>query len=535
WKDPPRQHADSGSTSIRQMPEWLAEQIEYLSKGTLASLDTQAMPVAVPTEPESEPPTAPFPITALVEQNTSVISEAPTLKQVMPIIPETPPVHLPDEPQTMPMRPGSFSHPTRITRFQAILAMVLLGILVMHVLSTGATQFLGNQGWAYVLGGPVNTSDPNLITKLNQRLQQTPQVTATAHQQITPQQYINLLVSNMTLDQKLGQMMIVQFEGAEYSLELSTMINKYNVGAVLVFAANNNIVNGPQLKGLIQQMKDNSRPIPLAVSMDQEGGYVNRLLKIIGPRPAAATIGTTHDPQKAFDSGTQDARDLQQFGINVNLAPVVDVDTSSVSEMHQDLRTFGSTPDVVTSMAGAYLRGLQQSGQVIGTLKHFPGLGSVTIDPHEGIPHLKRSLADLERIDWAPYKKLIQQGNVHAIMVTHEIVDAVDATKPASISKQVIQGILRDKMGFQGVIMTDSLTMAGVTDFYTPSEAAVLSIEAGTDLLMGASTPNEVANMIDGIKKAMQSGAISQQRIDESVSRILMMKYAMGLIKVPRQ
>ena len=210
------------------------------------------------------------------------------------------------------------------------------------------------------------------------------------------------------------------------------------------------------------------------------------------------------------------------------------VDVTKVYNSQLDHRTYGNNAALVTKMASAYLSGLQQSGKVIGTLKHFPGLGDVATDPHVGVPQLTRSQSDLEQIDWAPYRNLIQQGNtVHAIMVTHEIVQALDSTKPSSLSYKVVTGILRNEMGFKGVIMTDSLTMEGIAAYYNEAQAAALTVEAGSDLLMGASTPAVLASMIQGIKQAMSNGQISQQRIDDSVRRILLMKYAMGLLSIP--
>ncbi len=150
------------------------------------------------------------------------------------------------------------------------------------------------------------------------------------------------------------------------------------------------------------------------------------------------------------------------------------------------------------------------------------------------MPDLYRSKSDLEAIDWAPYRALIQQGNVHAIMVTHEIVHAIDSSIPSSLSYKVITGILRNELGFQGVIMTDSLTMEGITAYYTEDQAAAVAVEAGSDLLMGASTPADVARMIQGIKQAIDSGEISQQRIDDSVRRVLMLKYQLGLLPIPK-
>jgi len=420
-----------------------------------------------------------------------------------------------------------------IPRGKSILYISLLIIVVLNALNLGYAQFIGPQGWAFVIGGPVTTGNDNPLAIIKKELHHglTPGVTAEATPQLTPQQYINLVVQNMTLDQKLGQMMIVQFVGPTYSLDISTMISQYHVGAVLLFTVNNNISDKVQLKGLIQQIQSNNS-IPMIVAIDQEGGTVDRLQALDGPRPSAADIGATNDPNKATAAGIRDAQDLTSYGFNLNLAPVVDV--SNVYNQQLYGRTYGNNAALVTKMAQAYLQGLQQSGKVSGTLKHFPGLGDVSVDPHSGVPDLYRSKNDLEAIDWAPYRALIQQGNVHAIMVTHEIVHAIDSSIPSSLSYKVITGILRNELGFQGVIMTDSLTMEGITAYYTEDQAAAVAVEAGSDLLMGASTPADVARMIQGIKQAIDSGEISQQRIDDSVRRVLMLKYQLGLLPIPK-
>ncbi len=429
-----------------------------------------------------------------------------------------------------PILPEMHKRPYRITRGYALLLIAFLAVIVFQSLNIGPTQFAGSQGWAYVLGGPMSAGNSNLLKGIGGRSSLTPGSTAAATHKMTPQQYIDTIVQRMTLDQKLGQMMIIQFLGSSYSLDLSAMVKQYNVGSVLIFAANQNIVSKNQLKSLIQQMQTDS-PIPLAVAIDQEGGTVDRLNALDGPRPSEATIGASGNPDVARQAGIQDAKDLSSYGINLNLAPVVDV--TNVYNSQLDHRTYGNNADLVTRMASAYLDGLQKSGKVIGTLKHFPGLGDVGVDPHVGVPQLTRSQSDLQQIDWAPYRNLIQQGNVHAIMVTHELVEAVDNTKPSSLSNKVVTGILRNQLGFQGVIMTDSLTMESISADYSEGQAAALSVEAGCDLLMGASTPSDVATMIQGIKQAMNDGQISQQRIDDSVRRILMMKYQMGLLAIP--
>lgn len=419
-----------------------------------------------------------------------------------------------------------------LSRGRAILLSAFLIVVIINTTTMGSGQFIGAQGWAYVLSGSASASNTNLLKDVaNQfRHRPTPGATAQPIHQVTPQEYINAIIQHMTLEQKLGQMMIVQFVGPDYSLDLSTMINQYNVGAVLLFTVNNNIQSKDQLRNVTAQMQKNSA-IPLVIAIDQEGGTVDRLASIDGPHPSATSIGATNDPNKAIEQGIQDSHDLSSYGFNLNLAPVVDVNNVFNDQLY--LRTFGDNPTIVTRMAGAYLRGLQQSGKVLGALKHFPGLGDVANDPHISVPRLTRSLSGLESIDWAPYRSLIQQGIVHVVLVTHEIVTSVDSTEPSSLSYKLVTGILRNQLGFQGVIMTDSLTMEGITAFDSPAQAAALAVEAGSDLLMGARSPNEVAAMINGIKQAINAGQISQQRINGSVYRILMLKYQMGLLHIP--
>jgi beta-N-acetylhexosaminidase len=441
--------------------------------------------------------------------------------------------------QQVSLRPNEPFAPVRtvqkglISRGRAIVLASFLVVVIINAANLGSSQFIGTQGWAFILSGTATTSSHNLLKDVANQFRHTSTagtVTQAKHQ-LTPAEYIDAIMQKMTLDEKLGQMMIVQFYGPGYGLDISTMISQYKVGAVLIFAANNNIVSRPQLKGLVQQMQQNSA-VPLVMAIDQEGGTVDRLMNLDGTRPSASSIGATGDPAKAMAEGMRDANDLSYYGINLNLAPVVDV--TNVYNPQLYLRTFGNNAATVIKMAGAYLRGLQGSGKVMGTLKHFPGLGDVSGDPHVTVPSLYRAQSALSAIDWAPYRALIARGNVQAVMVTHELVTKIDSTKPSSLSNKIVTGILRDQLGFHGVILTDSLTMEGIIAYYSEAQAAAMAVEAGSDLLMGASTPNGVADMINGIKQAVSAGDISQQRIDDSVRRILMLKYQMGLLQIPR-
>jgi beta-N-acetylhexosaminidase len=172
---------------------------------------------------------------------------------------------------------------------------------------------------------------------------------------------------------------------------------------------------------------------------------------------------------------------------------------------------------------------------VTGTLKHFPGLGDTNTDPHLAMPVLNRSLADLEQIDLQPYRLMLKSEDVRAIMVSHELIPAVDAQLPTSLSPAVINGLLRGELGYNGVVMSDSLYMDAISARWSVPDAALLAIQAGTDIVTGLYSPQIVQQTIETLKNALTSGKLTRQRIDASVQRILTLKIRMGLIPLPQQ
>ncbi|HEY7356501.1 MAG TPA: glycoside hydrolase family 3 N-terminal domain-containing protein [Ktedonobacterales bacterium] len=343
---------------------------------------------------------------------------------------------------------------------------------------------------------------------------------------LTPAEYAALLTQRLTLDEALGQMMIGQFTGQDATPEAVEMLNTESLGGVTLYAAN--IGSASQTQAMDAQLQQLAA-IPPLIAVDQEGGDVNRLLNLVGPLPGAADLT---NPQMARTRGSLDAGLLHNLGINLNLAPVVDVGTSN-PQLYG--RTFGSDPNRVAAMAGAYLEGLQASGQVTGTLKHFPGLGDTTTDPHLGLPVLNRSLADLEQIDLKPYRLLLKSDDVRLIMVSHEMIPALDPNLPTSLSPATINGLLRGTLGYQGVVITDSLYMDAISARWSIPDAGVLAIEAGADMISGLYDPQIVQQTKDALKDALARGKLTRQRIDVSVQRILTLKIRMGLIPMPRQ
>lgn len=340
------------------------------------------------------------------------------------------------------------------------------------------------------------------------------------------------IIAGMTLEQKLGQLIVVEYLGNNYqSSGLEYMVKQQYVGGVLYQYVNHNFdppTNTTTAMAAFSRQVQQDAAVPLLLGTDQEGGQVNRLQTFHGPLPSAAAMAATGNVQYAHSQGVQAAKWLGELGINADLAPVVDVHTVNPPIL-QD-RMFGKTPQAVADYAGAYLDGLQQNG-VAGCLKHFPGLGAVTSDPHQGLPTINRSMSDLEKIDLAPYTLMIAKNHPAMIMDTDVLMPAIDPTLPAELSPKAINGVLRGTLGYNGVVITDGLYMHGISERWSLSEAAVLAIIAGNDLIEGPYSVSQVAAVVTALKHALADGRLTEARIDQSLTRILLMKAHYGLLK----
>lgn len=341
---------------------------------------------------------------------------------------------------------------------------------------------------------------------------------------------IQSMMAGMTLDQKLAQLIIVEYLGNNYAPTLQYMVAQQGVGGFLYQASNRNF-NPPDNiianVAAFSRQAMNDAKIPLLIGTDQEGGLVNRLYTFHGYLPSAAAMAATGDPRFAYNQGTMAAKWMLQLGINADLAPVVDV--HSVDPPVLESRMFGNTPAIVATFAGAFLEGLQQN-KVIGTLKHFPGLGAITSDPHAGLPTVSRSLAQLQSTELAPYKLMLQKDHPAMVMSTDVLMPAIDSTLPAELSPKAINGILRQQLGYNGVVITDGLYMGGISQSWSLPQAAVLSIIAGNDLIEGPYSISQVAQVIAALNQALQNGQLTIDRINQSVQRILLMKMHYGVI-----
>ena len=369
-----------------------------------------------------------------------------------------------------------------------------------------------NSKGAYLSPIPTKTFTPSHSISLSPMPTTTP---------LTDSALASRIVQGMSLDQKLGQMVIVEFYGATVNGDLTQMIQHNQVSGVLIENKNGNAQSRDQLVSLIQGMQKQA-PIPLLISTDFEGGVVNELRQITGERSSEQTIGASGNPTVAYNAGHSVAADLTNLGLNVNFMPIVDVLTNP-NNPGLPMRTFGSDPTLVTNMGRAYLKGLTDGG-VIGCLKHFPGLGSANLDPHMALPTMNRSLATLSAIDLVPYRTMIKEGIVPMVMVTHILNPQLDTRLPTSLSPNVVTGLLRKQLNFKGVIISDTLWMGGISNTYSLAQAAVLAVQAGTDLLLGPRGMADTQHMIFGLHQAVMNGQISQAQIDASVTRILEMK-----------
>lgn len=340
---------------------------------------------------------------------------------------------------------------------------------------------------------------------------------------------INTLISHMSLQEEIGQMIQVSFWGEKRMQPwMLDEIARDHIGSVILYGAN--IQSVPQTQAWVRAMQARAT-IPLFMATDLEGGAVNRISAIAPSLPSAGAMRSRNSPDYARQVGKHEGDLLSSMGITMDFAPVVDVQNVPDGAGILAGRTFGTTPGQVTSLAGAYLDGLQTDHRVVGSLKHFPGLGAVPVDPHHTVYTVHRSLADLWKIDWAPYTSLMASGKVDMVMSTHVIVAAVDPARPATLSRAVITGILRQQMHFDGVIETDAIYM--LESHYPLDQVILQSAQAGNDIISAAYTPAVADLALRVLVNAVRNGTLSKAQVDDSVRRILLLKLHYGLLKLP--
>ncbi|CAM3529072.1 glycoside hydrolase family 3 protein [Nocardiopsis gilva] len=333
------------------------------------------------------------------------------------------------------------------------------------------------------------------------------------------------LLSDMELKDKVGQLLVLTVSGTTPEVD-SQAIEDYRPGGFIYFPEN--LESAGQIaalsNGLQERAADTGAGVPLFLGIDQEQGLVARLP--IGARfPDAMAVGATGDPDQARTLARTTADELAALGINLDYAPVADVNSQADNPVI-GVRSFGSDPDSVSEMAVAEAEAFQKSG-VVPVAKHFPGHGDTDVDSHTGLPTIDKSREDWEKTDLPPFRAAVDAG-VDAIMTAHVVMPQLDDSgAPATLSRDIIGGILRDELGYDGVVTTDALNMEGVRQAHDDGENAVRAILAGADQLL---MPPDPKAAVSAVTDAVKEGRISEERLDESVLRILKLKARRGVI-----
>lgn len=347
----------------------------------------------------------------------------------------------------------------------------------------------------------------------------------------------------VNLDMKIGQMLMVGFRGLELDVAQSIVkdIQERFLGGVVLFDYDvparspvRNIESPDQLKSLSAALQSLA-PIPLLLATDQEGGQIRRLKQQHGfpPTVSAQYLGTVNDLTLTYQQAAAMAETLAQVGINLNLAPVVDLNTNPDNPIiGRYERSFGAAPDTVTNHAREFIKAHHSQG-VLCTLKHFPGHGSSTGDSHLGLVDVTNtwSPAELE-----PYAHIIKAGLADAIMTAHVFHTGLDPDYPATLSKPIITGILRENLHYDGVVISDDMQMGAIANHYGFETAIQATIEAGVDIIAIANNSvyedDVVARTVTVIKKLLQNGKIEEARLDESYQRIQRLKRKLADLRV---
>lgn len=341
-------------------------------------------------------------------------------------------------------------------------------------------------------------------------------------------------VSGMSLEDKVAQMFVLTPEALTGYTSVTaagdTTKAAYGnrpVGGLIYMA--DNLLSTEQTTEMLTNMQNIAMErtgLPVFLSVDEEGGTVARVAanEAFGVTNVGnmSDIGAAGDAQKAYDAGVTIGTYLKQLGFNVDYAPVADVLTNP-DNTAIGTRSFGSDASVVADMVTKELEGLSSQG-VFGAVKHFPGQGGVSGDSHDGAVTLDKSLEELMQTELVPFQKAVENG-VSFVMVGHiSVPQVVGDNTPASLSQMIVSNVLREQLGYQGIVITDAMNMGAITGTYTADQAAVMAVNAGVDMIL---MPQDYETAYNGLLKAVQDGTITEERINESVERIVKVKLQM--------
>ncbi|SDX47318.1 beta-N-acetylhexosaminidase [Marininema mesophilum] len=347
---------------------------------------------------------------------------------------------------------------------------------------------------------------------------------------IQDEDWVDKTIDQMTLEEKVGQLFIVGFHNGdapayEMNQQAKRLISQKYVGGIILFDRN---VGTPRQVGelsnqLQRTAQTSSSGIPLLISVDQEGGAVARLKQGVTLFPGNMVLGASRDEKLAYQAGKVTASELRAMGINMDFAPSLDINNQPANPII-GVRSYGSDPTLVSKMGIAQMRGFRD-GNVLSVVKHFPGHGDTSTDSHIGLPTVDQPYSRLNNVELRPFKAAIK-ADADAIMSAHITFPAIDPTPglPGTLSKKVLTGLLRERLGYQGVIITDDMEMGAIIKNYGTAEATVRAVKAGADLILISHDLTRQEQSINAVLNAVHKGIISEKRINDSLRRILKMK-----------
>lgn len=333
-------------------------------------------------------------------------------------------------------------------------------------------------------------------------------------------------MQSLTLDQKIGQLFFIGITGTDVDTETAELLENVAPGGVCLFSRN--IRQAAQTRKLLSDISE-KLPVQPILSIDQEGGLVDRLRRVVTPMPSVHNLTAKAGVEEVKELAQITAEIVRILGFNMNFAPVVDVVDGEREKFSNGLqsRAFGKSVDEVINLAGVYLDELQRNG-CPGSLKHFPGIGAAEVDSHDELPPVNIDNETLYNVDLKPYKELIKDRNVHAVMVGHAAYpltglqerDASGKLLPASLNHKITTKLLREELGFDKLVVTDDLEMGAILKNYGIGEACAMAIEAGNDMLLICASQTAIKDGYNFLREAVRTGRISETRINESVKRI---------------
>lgn len=332
---------------------------------------------------------------------------------------------------------------------------------------------------------------------------------------------VRVQMKNMSLEEKIGQLVMAGIDEYTNDNHSQSLIVNYHVGGFVLLKQN--IRDANQMLSLINSLKETNsvNKIPLFLSIDEEGGRISRMPGEFTKIPTSQQIGTLNDEGLSYQIGSIIGEELRSFGLNMNFAPVLDVNSNPRNPVIGD-RAFGDEPGLVSRLGIQTMKGLQEQN-IISVVKHFPGHGDTSVDSHMGLPAVNHDLDRLKSLELVPFAAAIE-NKVDVIMTAHILLPKIDGDHPASFSSRIISELLRKDMNFEGVVITDDLTMGAIVENYDIGEVAVESIKAGSDMILVCHDYPKEEAVIQALQQAAETGDISLDRIDQSVYRILKLK-----------